>query len=280
MKDVLAVLFTMLLAVTLVACDSNDDGGDTEQATAQVRFVHSSPDAGPVDVFVDDQEVAGDFSYRAPTQTDASPRTSDYLDVPVGVGAVIDVRAAGDGTELYSLNVDGNNGLSENRRYTVIVAGAAAANTEAPQAILLRDNFVDLQSGQIGLRLVHGSALAADLFSNGVDVYVTDAGQSDLSGEQPLVADFTFTQDTGGRLLDTTGAFAPRTLTTGTQQAVYVTAAGSPDPALQVPIGGQGGLPISSQQFVTGIAADIPDGGGSLTVGAQAIIESAPDSNN
>ena len=275
MKDVLAVLFTMLLAVTLVGCDSNDDNGDDQPETAQVRFVHAAPDAGPVDVFLDDQEVAGDFSYKAPTPADASPRTSDYLDVPVDIDAVIDVRAAGTDNNVLSVNVDQAN-LAANARYTVIVAGADAAQTGAPEAILLRDQFVDLETGQIGLRLVHGSALAADEFTNGVDVYVADAGLQDLSEETPLVADFTFTQDTGQRLLGTSGAFAPRDLTQGTQQAVYVTAAGSPTPALQVPIGGDGGLPIAEGQFVTGIAADVPGAEGGLGVGAQAIIESAP----
>ncbi|HHP7239416.1 DUF4397 domain-containing protein, partial [Longibacter sp.] len=140
MKDVLAVLFTMLLAVTLVGCDSNDDNGDDQPETAQVRFVHAAPDAGPVDVFLDDQEVDGDFSYKAPTPADASPRTSDYFDVPVDIDAVIDVRAAGTDNSVLSVNVDQAN-LAANARYTVIVAGADAAQTDAPAAILLRDQF-------------------------------------------------------------------------------------------------------------------------------------------
>ncbi|PEN13497.1 hypothetical protein CRI94_09265 [Longibacter salinarum] len=275
MKNVLAVLFSMLLVVTLVGCDSNDDddNGDDTTQTAQVRFVHSSPDAGPVDVFLDDQEVAGDFAYSA------SPvNASDYLDVPVGTDATIEVRAQ-DGTVVNSVSVDQAN-LAADARYTVIVAGAVAATTEAPEAILLRDQFPDLGAGQIGLRLVHGSALAEDNFANGVDVYIAEAGQDDLSGLTPLVADFTFTQDTGSRLLGTSGAFATRELSSGPQQSVYVTAAGGTQPALEVPIGqGTGELPITEGAYVTGIAADIPTAEGGLAVGAQAIIEDAPSDN-
>lgn len=274
MKDVLAVLFTMLLAVTLVACDSNDDDGGDDAATAQVRFVHSAPDAGPVDVFLGDQEVEGNFAYKAPTPSDPTPAASDYLDVPVETEDDLTVRDQ-EGNTVLSVDVGAAN-LSEDAFYTVIVAGAAAATTEAPEIILLRDQFINLDEGQIALRLVHGSALAEDAFADGVDIYIADAGQQSLDGETPLLTGFNFTQDSGSVGANTPGLFTPRALSTGTQQAVYVTANGSTQPQLQVPIGGDGGLPISSGQFVTGIAADVPDGEGSLTVGAQAIIQDDP----
>jgi hypothetical protein len=262
----------MLLAVTLVACDSNDDNGD-DTATAQVRFVHSAPDAGAVDVFLNSEEVAGDFSYSP------SPvNVSGYFDIPVGTDAVVEVRPAGSDEAVQTINVDQANLLAD-ARYTVIVAGATAAQTEAPEAILLRDQFPNLDGGGIGLRLVHGSALAADAFPNGVDVYIAESGQDTLSTANRLVPDFEFTQDSGARLLGTSGAFAPRQLTTDVRQSVYVTAAGdSTQPALEVPIG-PGGLEISEGQYVTGIAADLPDGSGGLEVGAQAIIESEPSTN-
>ncbi|NBC86434.1 MAG: DUF4397 domain-containing protein [Bacteroidetes bacterium] len=272
MKDVLAVLFTMLLAVTLVGCDSNDDNGDDQPETAQVRFVHAAPDAGDVDVFLDDQEVAGDFSYKAPTPADVEPNYSDYLDVPVDVDARIDVRPTDSNENLLTVNVDQAN-LNANARYTVIVGGAQAANTEAPQIILLRDQFVDLPANSIGLRLVHASAIAQDN-AGPVDVYITPPG-TDLSQVDPLIPGFEFTQDSGTVSLGTSGAFIQRELS-GEPQVVSVTAAGSAQAVVQVQIGGDGGLQISEGQFVTGIAADIPAAEGGLGIGAQAIIESAP----
>jgi VCBS repeat-containing protein len=243
---------------------------------ANVRFVHSSPDAGPVDVFLDDQEVAGDFPYRAPSGSDVSLATSDYYDVPVGRSVIIQIRDQ-EGNVVSTIDVDQVN-LASNARYTIILAGAVAAETEAPEAILMRDVFQNLGVGEIGLRIVHGSALAQDAFSGGVDVYIADSGQSDLSSSTPLIVDLPFTQDTGRRSLGTAGAFFPREMSGGTQQSIYVAESGGTQPALEVAIGEEG-LQISEGQYVTAVVADVPGGQGGLTVGAQAIVEDEPSSN-
>lgn len=42
--------------------------GVGQESDACVRFVHTSPDAGQVDVYIDDQPVAQAFSYGTPTE--------------------------------------------------------------------------------------------------------------------------------------------------------------------------------------------------------------------
>ena len=67
----------------------------------------------------------------------------------------------------------------------------------------------------------------------------------------------------------------------GETQAVEVYPAGADpsttDPALALAIGGNQGLPVQAGTYITGIAADVPDGQGSLTIGAQLIAEQDPD---
>lgn len=259
MKKLLAIFTALLMAVTLVGCDSNDDGDDDiDIENAQVRFVHASPDVGPVDVQVDGEDAATDFSYEYDAQT-LGVNVSDYRDVPVDVDADITVLGA-DGNQA-SINAD-QVGLEADTRYTVIVAGTASQQN-SPQAILLEDDFRDLDSEEIGLRLVHGSALAGN-----VDIYL---------GGNLLVQSFQFGQDTG---VGFAGQFVAQGLS-GETQAVEVYPAGADpsttDPALALAIGGNQGLPVQAGTYITGIAADVPDGQGSLTIGAQLIAEQDPD---
>jgi len=264
MKKLLAIFTALLMAVTLVGCDSNDNGDDDEPdvENAQVRFVHASPDAGPVDVQVDGEDAATGFAYEFDAEDPTVINASGYLNVPVDVDADITVLDA-DGNQVLSVNADQAN-LEADTRYTVIVAGAASQQN-SPQAILLEDDFRDLGSEEIGLRLVHGSALAGN-----VDIYL---------GGNPLVQDFQFGQDTG---VGFAGQFVAQGLSGETQLVEVYPAGADPStdqPALALPIGGNQGLSVQAGTYITGIAADVPDGEGSLTIGAQLIAESAPSDN-
>jgi hypothetical protein len=268
MKNLLSILFSLLLVVTLVGCDSDDDGGDDPAATAQVRFVHASPNAGPVNVLVDGEEVASDFAFRG-SSTNPFPNVSPYVEVPIDVDADIEVQTA-DGSSVFTVNADQVN-LEENVRYTVLAAGAVGVGG-GPEPILLEDRFQNLSSGQIGLRLVHGSKGVQSQVGP-VDVYLTPPN-TDLSQETPLISDFEFGEDSSPNP-DRPGLFIPRELSGGAQ-VVSVTPAGSSEAALRVQIGGDGGLQVQAGQFITGIAADIPDPDGGVQAGALVIAESAP----
>lgn len=277
MKDVLAILFTMLLAVTLVACDSNDDGdddGNGEAETTQVRFVHASPDAGTVDIAVNGEVAVPDVAFNVGSPV-PSPTTSGYQTIETDGGTTTLAVLNSDGNEVLSGTLD-ELGIEEGQRTTLIVAGAVANG--GPQLIRLRDRFEDLDQGQIGLRLVHASAFVQENVGP-VDVYLAPPG-ADLSNVTPLVSGFELGGDSGSASGTFPGFFLVQQAT-GEAQIVTVTPAGSTTAALEVPIGGSSGLPVQSGQFITGIAADVPDGSGGIEAGALAIIESAPeDSNN
>lgn len=268
MKKLLSILFSLLLVVTLVGCDSDDDGGDDPAATAQVRFVHASPNAGPVDVLVDGEEVASGFAFQG-SATNPIPNVSSYVEVPIDVDATIEVQTA-NGDNVFTVNADQVN-LEEGVRYTVLAAGAVGVGG-GPEPILLEDRFQDLSSNQIGLRLVHGSKGVQSQVGP-VDVYLTPPN-TDLSQVDPLIAGFEFGDDSSPNP-SRPGLFIPRELS-GEPQVVSITAAGSSEVLLPVQIGGDGGLQVQSGQFITGIAADIPDGQGGVQAGALVIAESAP----
>ena len=205
MKKLLSILFSLLLVVTLVGCDSDDDGGDDPAATAQVRFVHASPNAGPVDVLVDGEEVASGFAFQG-SATNPIPNVSSYVEVPIDVDATIEVQTA-NGDNVFTVNADQVN-LEEGVRYTVLAAGAVGVGG-GPEPILLEDRFQDLSSNQIGLRLVHGSKGVQSQVGP-VDVYLTPPN-TDLSQVDPLIAGFEFGDDSSPNP-SRPGLFIPREL--------------------------------------------------------------------
>jgi len=242
-------LFTFLIgivvAVGLAGCDSNGGGSGP---TAQVRFMHASADAGAADIIVDGETVANSVSFSdLDGGVSASPTVSEYVDVPVASGTDIQVQDAS-GNTVISTSA-GSAGLQENARYTVIVAGAAAASSETPSPVVLRDQFgADLGSNQVGIRLVHGSAIAEI-----VDVYLTPPG-TDLQNATPLVSGFRFGNDFPGGFA---GQFAPQAVSQS-GSVLSVTETGSTQPVLQLQVGGDQGLSVSPGQYITGVAIDNP----------------------
>lgn len=245
MKRFLTLLLGLVVAVGLVACDSNDD--DDDPATAQVRVMHASADAGAVDVFVDDQEIQTgvEFGVTLPDPTtgqnvSTSPTVSGYFDVPVGVDAAIEVRDPSSGDAILTVNADQAD-LEADERYTVIVAGTVSppSGTSSPQTILLEDAFEASGSNQLFLRLVHGSALAGQ-----VDVV--------LDGT-PVVQNFTFGSASGSF----PGQFIAIEVT-GQTQTVEIQASSDGTTLLELPVGGDQGVPVEAGQFLTGVAIDVP----------------------
>lgn len=246
MRNILVVFFSLILAVGLVGCDSNDNS-DGPGPTAQARFMHASPGAGPVDVVVDGETVASDFGFSVDQQTFA-PNTSDYLDVPVSADASLEVQT-GDGTAVISTTV-GDLNLEEDTQYTVVVAGTPGEN--APQAIVLRDQFRDeLGQSEIGLRLVHGAATPGP-----VDIYLNQPN-TDLISEELVTANFQFGDDFPGQFR---GQFAAQAVS-DEGSVLVVTPAGETNRVLELPVGTgtEGSLDVQPGQHVTGVAIDAPE---------------------
>jgi hypothetical protein len=212
-------LIGIVVAVGLASCDSNGGGSGP---TAQVRFMHASADAGAADIIVDGETAASSVSSSdLDGGISASPTVSEYVDVLVASDTDIQVQDAS-GNTVISTSA-GSAGLQENARYTVIVAGAAAASSETPSPVVLCDQFgADLGSNQVGIRLVHGSAIAGV-----VDVYLTPPG-IDLQSATPLVSGFRFGNDFPGGFAE---QFAPQAVSQS-GSVLSVTETGSTQPVL------------------------------------------------
>lgn len=245
MRHFLTLLTGIVLAVGLVACDSNGDGED-DGPTAQVRVMHASPDIGAVNILVDGEEVATGVSFSREL---TNPSVSEYYDVPVGSDADIEIQDSG-GNTILTTNVDQAD-LDEDTRYTLVVAGAMSApQAETPQEIILRDQYRDnLGDNDIGLRLVHGSGLAG-----AVDIYLNEPG-TELTAQELIAENFQFTQDFPGGFA---GQFASQPLSED-GSVLVVTPTGSTDRVLELPVGTSEGLQVQAGMHVTGVAIDDPE---------------------
>jgi hypothetical protein len=165
---ILASTFTLLIAglvaVGMAGCDSSgSNGGDDneETPTAQVRFLHASADAGSVTVTANGNDLASNLSF---SQNLTDPTTTEYKEVPIA--GTIEVRGE-NGNALATVDATD---LEGDKQYTVAVAGGVAAGADAgqdtPRALVLRDDLPELESGEVGLRVVHGSVAlpAVDVF--------------------------------------------------------------------------------------------------------------------
>lgn len=212
----LALALIASLAVT--ACDDNDPVSPV--ITADVRVVHASPDAPNVDVLVDNGVVLTNVPFKA---------ASAYLDVPIG-SRNFKVRATG--TASVVINADAT--LQANKAYTVLATGRVA--NIAP--LILEDNLAVPGSGNIKLRLVHGSPTAGN-----VDIYVT-APAADITTATPTLSNVAFR-----------GASAYLEVPAGTYR-VRITPTGSKTVALDV-----NNVALSAGAIRTAIAVDAPGGG-------------------
>ena len=160
LRSTFAVCVTVVLAGGLLSCDSGGSSGE-EAPTAQVRFLHASPDAGPVAVTADGSELASNLTF---SQDLTDPTITDYNEIPVS--STIEVQNEG-GDALTTVDAST---LDSERQYTVVVAGGVSAGNEegrdTPRAIVLLDDLPSLDAGDVGLRVVHGSAAlpAVDVF--------------------------------------------------------------------------------------------------------------------
>lgn len=128
-------------------------GDDDDAPRAQVRVVHGSPDAPPVDVLIDGNEVIADLPYLD---------DSGYLGLRAG-SRNIKVNAAGTTATVIDADVT----LMAGQAYTVL----ATNYLDDIEALVLEDDRSAPPAGQARLRLVHGAPGAP-----AVDIYVTAPG--------------------------------------------------------------------------------------------------------
>lgn len=140
----------------------------TGSATALVRAVHGSPDAGPVDLYV---YPAGSARPASPTVAAAAyPQITGYLNVPVGT-YTIDVIAPAGAASTTAPVASESVTVAAQTAYSVVVGGKVAAKT------LQFVNFVEPAetAGQTALLVHHASPFVQGALAGPVSVGVYDA---------------------------------------------------------------------------------------------------------
>lgn len=171
-------LSSLVVGVIAVASLVVGCGGSSSSSRALYRIVHASPDAGVVDVFVNDEALFPNVPYLGAT---------DYESIRTG-NANFRVNPDGSGTSV----IDADLSLAKDDVRTIIAAGKAAPSGGEPgiQPIVLIDDLDNPATGNVKVRLVHGSPTAGP-----VDIYVTAPG--DPLPATPNFSDVLFGQNTG-----------------------------------------------------------------------------------
>lgn len=166
--------------VQLVAFDQGNeiDLFDTS-AGAQLRVVHNSPNTPNVDVVVNS-------NYGAPLVPNlAFGEHAGYVSVP---GDTYNVQVGLTGfSSVDSAAINADLTLATGQEYTVVAVGKTA---DIEPLVLADDQRAVATHAK--LRVVHGATNAA-----GVDVYLTAAGDTDISDNTPVLSGVDFKGDSG-----------------------------------------------------------------------------------
>jgi hypothetical protein len=216
--------------ISLVALDGAGSAEILDVSTpADVRVVHASPDAPPVDVIVNDDFGSPPVSGLA--YPDVAPGADAYLAVPADA---YNFKVAAAGTNTVVLDFDAT--LAAGKAYTVLATGLLA---DISQLILADDNRRVATEAKV--RLVHASPAAGE-----VDIYVVDEADTDITDDTAAFAAVPFQADTG---------YVP--LGAGDYRVVLTPAGDSSQVALDVTVTVQAG------GVYTAVARDAAGGGAS-----------------
>ncbi len=162
MSQLLRTAFATLAAALAVTACSNSSNS-VPLADGQVRAVHASPDAGPVDLYV----YSGSARPSSPTVSDATyPQITGYLSLPAAQYTV-DVLAHGAASNSKAVASE-RVVVNPNTQYSVVVGGKIGSGT------LQFINFVEPSevSGQTALVVHHASPFVQSAIAPvGVGVY-------------------------------------------------------------------------------------------------------------
>lgn len=162
---------------------------------ARVRVVHASPDAPPVDIWVDGAKVLERLPYR---------EYSEYLALPAGRHQV---QVAVSGT--MNIVLQATSDLAGGTDYTAMAVGFAG-KSPALELMLLTDDNTEPANGNMRVRVIHAAASAP-----AVDVYVTTPFET-LDGKTPVLRSVPF-KGVSGYLEAPYGTFQGRVTAAGTK---------------------------------------------------------------
>lgn len=164
-------------ALVLAACDSDNDNSNQDPDVFALQVLHGSPDAPPVNVFVDGSEVLSDVDYKdgsAALELDARDETYEISVEGIVPGGNVTVIGPAD----ISFDAD--------TIYTV----AAVNDVANIEPVIISQPATPVAAGNARLFVLHGAQPAPT-----VDVYVTSPG-ADLAASAP-VGTFSFRETIG-----------------------------------------------------------------------------------
>src|SRR5215213_8734815 len=164
-----------------------------ESSDACVRLVHAAPDAPPVDVYLNDAEIAQNLEFGTATE---------YVTAPSGAGR--GVRVAATGTPVDEAVIDTSLDFDPGQAYEILVTGTG----DDLEATITGTDLRPLAQGQARLRVINASPDAGPIdigvqgsednlfegvdFRDATDYIVLDAGDYALEvrpgGEDMTVA--------------------------------------------------------------------------------------------
>jgi hypothetical protein len=137
---------TFLPLITSVSPGCSDVLGVGQIGDACVRFVHVSPDAGPVDIYLNGQMIAQNISYGTVTE---------FASVP-GADHQVQVTLTGESPDNSIL--DGEIGVDAGQAYQVTVLGIWTDDDNDDNDLRLNSSAVDVSpmaAGHARIRVVH-----------------------------------------------------------------------------------------------------------------------------
>ena len=194
---------------------------DNQMEKGRIRIIHLSPDAPPVDVYIN-----GTLLYRDVTPFNT---TSGYVNYKTGTHRVTFVPA---GKELEEAVIDTRVTIQATD-YTLTAIGEIAGDTDTPlQLVQFTDDNSELKENTARLRLVHASPDASQ-----VDVTTAEKGQTLFeniefgTGEYTTLAagDYTVSVGTAESGCGATAAQFPLTLRGGQVYTAYLEGYLTPD---------------------------------------------------
>lgn len=169
------VLFaSILLTGILAACGSTT----TPAPKANLRVMHASPDAGLLDISLDDKNFLTVFPFKDAigfNQVDAGKRSIKFATTAVTTGTTTTASVP-----LLNVSQD----LVEGRFYTVI----AANNVAAIEPLVIEEDNTEPAAGKLRLRVVHAAPAAP-----AVDIYIsTSADATSIATETATIGNLAF----------------------------------------------------------------------------------------
>ena len=137
---------TFLPLITTVDANCGDLLGVGEEGDACVRIVHTSADAGSVDIYIDDAMVASDVSYGLVTEFAGLSEGTHTVQVTVTGGSTDDA--------VLDSDID----FSSGQAYQIAVIGLAADDDDGDNDLRLDTSEIDISPlgpGQARIRAIH-----------------------------------------------------------------------------------------------------------------------------